>query len=613
MYEREVEHRRARTLPALEVHAHDSTRSVAGVQALAVLPWEEHCTECAEPACYETCPLYEARSDGRCRRFDGGFVEVRGATPALQGEMVSVSFKRWGQLEARGNARLVRLDRVRLLERALRPAEALARWSPDSRIAVRGRRGLTARIVRRLKQHIASGSPLPAADDAPPDYFLAEIHNPNEFPVRLSLTIRGEENGARPPFQTVLDVTPGFRRYDIDAAEIAARIDLSRDFTITLTPNITEPQDEGLELLFGTLSFVRDPTYRRPKRPARHVKVIAWDLDNTVWRGTLIEDGPGKVTLMPGVAGVIRELDRRGIVNTLVSKNNEQDALSELERLGLSEYMVMPQVSWRPKSVSVKELIRRFNVGEDAFAFIDDSPFERAEVQTSLPRVRTYDGDDYRRLLTLPEFSPPQSSESSRRREFYLSEDARERARAEFDGEYDEFLRGAHIKLAVARARDTQLDRIAELAQRTNQLNFSGTRYATETLAAMLTDERLDCFVMSCADDFGDYGTVGFAVVEKDGPKLVDLMFSCRIQSKRVEHAFLEFLLSWEARQGRDELLARYVRTERNSPAGEVFDDMAFEQCASDGDAQTLRRRVADAELGHQPPSVSWEGQAWTW
>jgi|tagenome__1003787_1003787.scaffolds.fasta_scaffold20974671_3 FkbH-like protein len=616
MYEREVKRGRRRDAPVMP----EAGDGQGEVRALAILPWEEHCTECAIPACYASCPLYEARSDGRCRRFVQGFVPVDGPNPSLQGEMVSVSFKRWAELMAYGNAKLVRIDRVRQLERALAPVEALGRWSPDSRVSIRGRRGPTTRLVRRLKQRLAKRSPLPAVDDEPPDYFLAEIHNPNAFQVNLSLTVRNSGDGSMLPFQALLEVTPGFRRYRIDAADIAERVDLSSDFVIKLSPNITDPDDEGLELMFGAMSFVRDAAYRRgatsnqPLRSTatRHVKVLAWDLDNTVWNGTLIEDGPGKVALKPGVAEVMRELTRRGIVNTLVSKNNEEDALQEVARLGLDEHIVFPKVSWNPKSVSLKELVRQFNVGEDTFAFIDDSAFERAEVKTNLPSVRVYDGADYERLLELPEFRPPESSESSRRREFYLSQEARQKAVADFDGSYEEFLRQANVRLSVSRARLEQLDRIAELAQRTNQLNFSGTRYATETLAAMLEDDALDCFVMSCQDNFGDYGTVGFAVVEKAGPQLIDLMFSCRIQAKRVEHAFLEFLLAWEAEQGHDELLVRYVRTERNSPAGKVFDDLGFALVSTVGATETRRLTVDEAQLGHQPPVVLWEGRPWT-
>jgi FkbH-like protein len=621
MYELEVRHASRQDLVQLDVTHHDHAGQRPDVQAIAIIPWEEHCTECAIPACYETCPLYEARADGRCRRFVDGFVPVRARIPGIPSEMVSVRFKRWAELMAYGNAKLVRIDRARRLERALRPFEALGSLALDRRISVRGRRGVTTRLIRRLKQHVARNSPFPAIDNDPPDLFIAEILNPNSFVVNLSLTIRNSDPESTLPFQALLELAPGFKRYQAECSEISKYVDLSRDFVITLSPNITEPQDEGLELLFGTLSFVRisvRPEARasmqpRTRRSPKHVKIVAWDLDNTVWQGTLLESGPGTVTLMPGVSDVIHELARRGIVSTLVSKNNERDALRELERFGLEAYFVFPKVSWSPKSVSLHELIQQFNIGDDAVAFVDDSPFERAEVQARLPRVRTYAATDYSRLLTLPEFQPPVSSDSARRREFYRSQEARDRARSDFAGSYDDFLRKANIRLNVARAGAGQLERICELAQRTNQLNFSNARYSNETVARMLEDEALDCFVMRCEDSFGDYGTVGFAVVDKAGPTLVDLMFSCRIQSKRIEHAFLEFLLSWEAKHGHDRLDARYVKTDRNSAAGRVFDDLGFALVASREETRTLRLAWGDRDLGHQPPIVYWEAQPWSW
>jgi predicted enzyme involved in methoxymalonyl-ACP biosynthesis len=90
-------------------------------------------------------------------------------------------------------------------------------------------------------------------------------------------------------------------------------------------------------------------------------------------------------------------------------------------------------------------------------------------------------------------------------------------------------------------------------------------------------------------------------------------MFSCRVQAKRVEHAFLEFLLSWQARRGHDQLLARYVQTERNTPAGKVFEELAFQLVSTDDDVKTFRFGLDGATLGKQPVGVHWEGQPWCW
>ena len=45
------------------------------------------------------------------------------------------------------------------------------------------------------------------------------------------------------------------------------------------------------------------------------------------------------------------------------------------------------------------------------------------------------------------------------------------------------------------------------------------------------------------SDRFGSYGVIGFSIVDRREPRMTDLMFSCRVQSKRVEHAFLAYLL----------------------------------------------------------------------
>src|SRR5579863_3226644 len=95
-----------------------SYQPVADVGALSLLFWGEHCIECAAPACFKTCDLYEARLDGRCRRFTWGIARNR-AFSSLRGYGVEVSFKKWGKLEARGNTKMVSRGRLLTYERLL--------------------------------------------------------------------------------------------------------------------------------------------------------------------------------------------------------------------------------------------------------------------------------------------------------------------------------------------------------------------------------------------------------------------------------------------------------------------------------------------------------------
>jgi len=66
--------------------------------------------------------------------------------------------------------------------------------------------------------------------------------------------------------------------------------------------------------------------------------------------------------------------------------------------------------------------------------------------------------------------------------------------------------------------------------------------------------------------------------VDSREPRLTDLMFSCRIQSKRVEHAFLARMVRKYTTAERPKFHANYRETPRNAPSGKVFKDMGFEE-----------------------------------
>jgi len=575
----------------------------ATLTGVSLLSWAEHCTECAAPACYASCDLYEARADGRCRRFAGGISAAR-RVPTPQGFAARIAFKRWAQLMARGRVQLVAPGRARWIERVLHALDLLVARIPDHDVRILGRRSLGARLAMRLKKWV-SETPLWIDRELRPDYFLVEVWNPGAQAVPLSLVIQNPpEPGRRPPFQRKLVCAPGFTRHKLDYAEIAPHLDTAREALIHLIPNILAPQDEGRVLHFGALGFVADARYARapavpaaPERTApaaaRHVKAIAWDLDGTLWDGVLLEDGPDGVKLRPEVAQVMAELDRRGIVQSVVSKNEPGDALAQLRRLGLDELFVFPQIGWGPKSEAIAALLRDLNLGADALAFVDDSPFERAQVARAHPAVRVLAAEEAASLPARPEFDPPVTAESSRRRQLYRDQERRAQAQARSSGDYEAFLRECEMQMVVRGAASLPVERLHELIQRTNQLNFSGNRYTRDELAALLADPRYEGYALECSDRFGDYGVVGFALLDRPASRLVDVALSCRVQGKRVEHAFLGFLLERLRERGATRLEALYRETARNREAGRVFSDLGFAELAPEGGARILGYELA--------------------
>src|SRR3954447_13965951 len=87
----------------------------------SLLYWCEHCVECAAPACYQSCDLYQPRRDGRCRRFQYGIYQ--GAAGA------EIAFKKWAKLETTGSVRMFQCGDAARAERWIERAGRMLGWS----------------------------------------------------------------------------------------------------------------------------------------------------------------------------------------------------------------------------------------------------------------------------------------------------------------------------------------------------------------------------------------------------------------------------------------------------------------------------------------------------
>jgi FkbH-like protein len=461
--------------------------------------WEEHCTECAFPDCYKSCDLFEPRADGNCRRFEQGVVPIEGLTSGGS-EVVEITFKRWASLYAAGAATLLPMPMAERLETGTRRQADLFRRLPDAGLLVNGRPAPWVRVARRMRRRSVERATSTDAEAPEAEAFIAALFVPGETEFDATLTISSDAAMAGRPFQKRLLLDPGYHRIEVPMAEIAEVIGANTANFVSLIPN-TEGRST-FRIYLGFIGFVgtgqprpTPPLAQTPNKSSKAVKIMVWDLDNTLWNGVLVEDGVDRLSLRPGVADIVKALDARGIVNSVASKNDAAPALAAIAHFGLAEYFVFPQISWNPKSQALRQIIADFNIGEDTVAFIDDQPFERSEVQSALPEVRTYDAAEAQTLLARPEFNPEVSSESASRRMHYVNEGARQALKAALDGdEYDVFLRECDLRMEILQGEGQNVDRIYELTQRTNQMNFSGTRYTRDDIVRILGDSTLDAF-----------------------------------------------------------------------------------------------------------------------
>ena len=298
-------------------------------------------------------------------------------------------------------------------------------------------------------------------------------------------------------------------------------------------------------------------------KPVR-IKCIVWDLDNTLWNGTLLEGDD--VRLRDRVRETLLELDSRGILHSIASRNHAGTALARLREFGLEEYFLYPQINWGSKAASIGVIAESLNIGLDAICFIDDDPFELAEVHTVHPTVLCLDHSQVPFLLQMPELKPASITPESRsRRQMYLGEMRRKQTEEAFTGAHEEFLATLGMAFTISSARAEDLTRAEELTNRTNQLNTTGRTYSREELEQLRGSDRHLLLMAELSDKFGGYGKIGLALVECNPEVWIIklLLMSCRVMNRGVGMILLNYILR-RARESGVRLLSEFVANDRN-------------------------------------------------
>jgi FkbH-like protein len=327
----------------------------------------------------------------------------------------------------------------------------------------------------------------------------------------------------------------------------------------------------------------------------RVLKGVVWDLDDTLWTGVLGEGDA--VVLRPPAAALVRMLDQRGVLQSVASRNDEQ-ALTVLDRMGLLDYFLYPQLGAMAKSAALTRIAAALDLAHDALAFVDDDARERAEVSLALPEVLCLDAREVNTLLDRPDVIIPAGS-GLNRRQLHLADRARRQALPPAEPPSEAFLRSLEMRLTLRRADPSDLPRIDELMLRTNQLNSTGRILPRDDLARLCAAEDHLALVADLRDRFGDQGTIAFALLERAAVwTLRMLLISCRVRDQGVGSAILDAILTG-AERARAPLHADFVPTGRNRHMHVTLMLAGFET----GDGGDL---VWRPPAGPRPPASPW-------
>lgn len=326
-------------------------------------------------------------------------------------------------------------------------------------------------------------------------------------------------------------------------------------------------------------------------------KVIVLDCDNTLWKGVVGEEGVTGIQIPPAWKALQEFMvaqQQAGMLLCLCSKNVEQDVLEVFQQRSdmplKLENIVSWRINWLPKSENIRSLAEELNLGLDSFIFIDDNPVECAEMRANCPDVLTLQlpgADDIPRFLQhVWAFDHLKvTAEDRQRTNLYKQNVERERFQKQALTIAD-FLAGLELKIDISAPTPDQIERVAQLTQRTNQFNFT-TRRRSEGEIQQLAQAGLECCVVEVSDRFGDYGLVGVMIVgtEADALTIDTFLLSCRVLGRGVEHAMLIHLAKMAQQRNLSWVKIPLIPTKKNLPALNFLESVAadYKQAMDNG------------------------------
>jgi FkbH-like protein len=262
----------------------------------------------------------------------------------------------------------------------------------------------------------------------------------------------------------------------------------------------------------------------------KSIKLIIWDLDDTFWKGTLSEEG---IVPISENIKLVKYLSSRGIINSIASKNDFEKAKATLTELNIWDYFVFPQINWNPKGNNIKQIIDSAQLRPVNVLFLDDNHLNLAEVEFYNQGIHTKDPEFIKEIRNHHAFTGKDDQKLSRLNQYKILEN-KEKEKEHFSDNV-QFLEASDIHLSIIEKLDPIVDRIHELINRTNQINYTKKRIDQNELNALLNNPDYECKAVKVKDRFGEYGIVGFYALLKSQNYLEHFLFSCRSMNIGVE------------------------------------------------------------------------------
>ncbi len=348
----------------------------------------------------------------------------------------------------------------------------------------------------------------------------------------------------------------------------------------------------------------------------KNKKVLALDLDNTLWGGVVGDDGVEGIEIgqETGVAqsyyefqSYVKQLKDLGILLTVCSKNEEENALAGLshpEGALRPEDFTLIKANWENKDRNIRETAAALDLLPESIVFADDNPAEREIVQAQVPGVLVPELEGVENYIAAIDRSgcfetTTFSQDDLKRGEMYKANALRAAQQASF-GDYGEYLRSLQMHAVIDDFLPVYLTRITQLTNKSNQFNLTTKRFTTEEMEAVYNSPDYIRLYGKLVDKFGDNGVVSVVIGRKNGEALdIELwLMSCRVLKRDMELAMLDKLAERCREQGLKTLRGFYYPTPKNGMVKGLYESFGFKKTAEEPDGST----VWELETGSYAP-----------
>ncbi len=338
-------------------------------------------------------------------------------------------------------------------------------------------------------------------------------------------------------------------------------------------------------------------------------KCLVLDLDNTLWGGVIGDDGLAGIKLGQGSARgeahlafqhYARDLGRRGIILAVCSKNDEANALDPFlnhpEMALRREDIACFVANWTDKAANLRHIAQRLNIGLDSLVFADDNPAERAVVRRELPMVAVPElpEDPTFYAATIADAGYFEAvritAEDRDRAGLYRQNAARDEALTSAT-DMDGYLRSLEMRAIWGRFDATNLPRIVQLINKTNQFNLTTQRTTDAAIQTAIDDPSALTLQIRLLDQFGDNGIIAIVAGAADPAtttiRLHTWLMSCRVLGRGMELETLNLVVAQAKQLGASELIGEYRPTAKNGMVRNHYERLGFTRVEERADGTT--------------------------